>query len=91
MGIGPPPIRATAACHPETFHRPPLPHFHTPLHRTVPPCRYAEQYSNDIADLLAPQSGAYYDVWLDGEKFFAHTMEVSGVMGRGEEGSVGGR
>jgi hypothetical protein len=39
-------------------------------------CRYAEQYGNDIADLLAPQCGAYYDVWLDGEKFFAHTMEV---------------
>jgi hypothetical protein len=39
-------------------------------------CRYADQYANDIADLLAPQSGAYYDVWLDGEKFFAHTMEV---------------
>lgn len=39
-------------------------------------CRYAEQYANDVADLLAPQSGAYYDVWLDGEKFFAHTMEV---------------
>lgn len=29
----------------------------------------AQQYANDIADLLAPQSGAYYDVWLDGEKF----------------------
>ena len=39
-------------------------------------CRYAEQYCNDIADLLAPQSGAYYDVWLDGEKFYSHTMEV---------------
>lgn len=35
----------------------------------------AEKYANDIADLLAPQSGAYYDVWLDGEKFFAATME----------------
>ena len=36
----------------------------------------ATQYANDIADLLAPQSGAYYDVWLDGEKFFSHQMEV---------------
>lgn len=35
----------------------------------------AEKYANDVADLLAPQSGAYYDVWLDGEKFFSHTME----------------
>jgi sulfite reductase (ferredoxin) len=31
----------------------------------------AERVANDIADLLAPQSGAYYDVWLDGERFFA--------------------
>lgn len=31
----------------------------------------AQQYANDIADLLAPQSGAYYDVWLDGEKFMS--------------------
>lgn len=37
----------------------------------------ATQYANDIADLLAPQSGAYYDVWLDGEKFFSHQMEVN--------------
>ncbi|KAK9842398.1 hypothetical protein WJX84_005131 [Apatococcus fuscideae] len=34
-----------------------------------------EQYAQDIADLLAPQSGAYYDIWLDGEKFFTHDME----------------
>lgn len=36
----------------------------------------AEKYANDIADLLAPQSGAYYDVWLDGEKFFAADMQM---------------
>ncbi len=41
-----------------------------------PEYAYAEQVANDIADLLAPQSGAYYDVWLDGEKFYAHAMEV---------------
>ena len=37
---------------------------------------HCEQLANDVADLLAPQSGAYYDVWLDGEKFFAAEMEV---------------
>lgn len=31
--------------------------------------------SEDIAALLAPQSGAYYDVWLDGERFFSMTRE----------------
>ncbi|GIL79238.1 hypothetical protein Vretifemale_8625 [Volvox reticuliferus] len=30
---------------------------------------HAQKLANDFADLLAPQSGAYYDVWLDGEKF----------------------
>lgn len=44
----------------------------------------AQQYANDIADLLAPQSGAYYDVWLDGEKFVSVYKEVSswGVSSR---------
>jgi len=37
----------------------------------------AQQYANDFADLLAPQSGAYYDVWLDGEKFASVEKEVS--------------
>lgn len=40
-----------------------------------PDYAHAETLANDLADLLAPQSGAYYDVWLDGEKFFAHTFE----------------
>ncbi|DBA70436.1 TPA: transcriptional regulatory protein [Trebouxia sp. C0005] len=47
----------------------PAPYKHRPEYQ------YATQYANDIADLLAPQSGAYYDVWLDGEKFFSHEME----------------
>ncbi|KAG2492809.1 hypothetical protein HYH03_008969 [Edaphochlamys debaryana] len=29
----------------------------------------AQKLASDCADLLAPQSGAYYDMWLDGEKF----------------------
>lgn len=28
-----------------------------------------------MANLLAPQSGAYYDVWLDGEKFMSMERE----------------
>lgn len=41
-----------------------------------PEYAYAQQVANDIADLLAPQSGAYYDVWLDGEKFMSMYQEV---------------
>jgi sulfite reductase (ferredoxin) len=29
---------------------------------------YAWEYAAKIADLLTPQTGAYYEVWLDGEK-----------------------
>lgn len=33
-----------------------------------PEYRYAWEYANNIADLLKPQTGAYYEIWLDGEK-----------------------
>ncbi len=32
---------------------------------------FAWTYANNIADLLAPQSGAYYEIWLDGEKIIS--------------------
>lgn len=38
--------------------------------------QHAEQLAEDFADLLAPQSGAYYDVWLDGEKYMTAVKEV---------------
>lgn len=49
----------------------------------------AQKYANDIADLLAPQSGAYYDVWLDGEKFVSVYKEV-GVLACDAHGGVHG-
>ena len=33
-----------------------------------PEYQYAWDYANNIADLLTPQTGAYYEIWLDGEK-----------------------
>mmetsp|Transcript_1137 Transcript_1137/g.3338 ORF Transcript_1137/g.3338 Transcript_1137/m.3338 type:complete len:687 (+) Transcript_1137:92-2152(+) len=33
-----------------------------------PSYEIAQTLAQDIAELLAPQSGAYYDVWLDGEQ-----------------------
>lgn len=41
-----------------------------------PEYKHATKVAHDFADLLAPQSGAYYDIWLDGEKFVSMTMEV---------------
>ena len=33
-----------------------------------PEYQYAWEYANNIAELLSPQTGAYYEIWLDGEK-----------------------
>ena len=33
-----------------------------------PEYQYAWEYANHIAELLTPQTGAYYEIWLDGEK-----------------------
>lgn len=33
-----------------------------------PDYQYAWEYAQNIADLLSPQTGAYYEIWLDGEK-----------------------
>ena len=30
--------------------------------------QYAWEYAQNIADLLSPQTGAYYEIWLNGEK-----------------------
>ena len=51
------------------------------------PC--ALQAAEDIADLLAPQSGAYYDVWLDGEKFMSSVMESAEVTRAREDNRFG--
>lgn len=37
-------------------------------YRNRPEYDLAREYASRIADLLAPQSGAYYEIWLDGEK-----------------------
>ncbi|WP_126147294.1 sulfite reductase, ferredoxin dependent [Synechococcus elongatus] len=36
--------------------------------RDRPEYEWARTYANNIADLLTPESGAYYELWLDGEK-----------------------
>ncbi len=35
--------------------------------KNKPEYDYAREYAIKLADLLAPQAGAYYDIWLDGE------------------------
>jgi sulfite reductase (ferredoxin) len=36
-----------------------------------PEYQYAIEYAKNISDLLKPQTGAYYDIWLDGEKIIS--------------------
>lgn len=37
-------------------------------YKNKPEYQLAWEYADKIADLLTPQSGAYYEIWLDGEK-----------------------
>jgi sulfite reductase (ferredoxin) len=37
-------------------------------YKNRPDYLYARDYADQIADLLTPRTGAYYEIWLDGEK-----------------------
>ncbi len=43
---------------------------------------YAREYANKLAHLLAPQSGAYYEIWLDGEKALSGEEDPEVVAAR---------
>ncbi|MDJ0704388.1 MAG: sulfite reductase, ferredoxin dependent [Leptolyngbyaceae cyanobacterium MO_188.B28] len=51
---------------------------------------YAREYADNIADLLTPQTAAYYDIWLDGEKFVTaeESPEVVAARQRNGNGTV---
>ena len=49
-----------------------------PYNGIKPEYAIAQELAKDIGDLLAPQSGAYYDVWLDGEQIL--TVEKPEVV-----------
>jgi sulfite reductase (ferredoxin) len=42
----------------------------------------AQEYANHIADLLRPQTEAYYEIWLDGEKFLTSEEHPDVVAAR---------
>ncbi|MEM1425542.1 MAG: NADPH-dependent assimilatory sulfite reductase hemoprotein subunit, partial [Cyanobacteria bacterium P01_H01_bin.130] len=44
--------------------------------------QYARTYANNIADLLTPQTGAYYEIWLDGEKAVSAQEDPAVVAAR---------
>ncbi len=52
-----------------------------------PEYRYAWEYANTVADLLTPQTGAYYEIWLDGEKAISAEENPEVVAARQRNGN----
>ncbi len=55
-----------------------------------PEYQYAWEYAQNIADLLTPQTGAYYEIWLDGEKAISaeENPEVKAARQRNGTGTI---
>ncbi|MCL6754335.1 sulfite reductase, ferredoxin dependent [Nostoc sp. CCCryo 231-06] len=55
-----------------------------------PEYQYAWEYAQNIADLLTAQSGAYYEIWLDGEKAISaeEDPEVKAARQRNGNGTI---
>jgi len=60
---------------------PPAPYKHRPEYDL------AWKYANNIADLLTPQTGAYYEIWLDGEKAISAEEHPDVVAARQRNGN----
>ena len=52
-----------------------------------PEYQYAWEYAGNIADLLKPQTEAYYEIWLDGEKFLSAEESPEVVAARQNNGN----
>lgn len=49
--------------------------------------QYAWEYADNIAQLLTPQTGAYYEIWLDGEKAISAEENPEVVAARQKNGT----
>lgn len=56
-------------------------------YKNRPEYDYAWKYADNIADLLTPQTGAYYEIWLDGEKFISGEEDPEVKAGRQRNGN----
>lgn len=59
-------------------------------YKNRPDYQYAWEYADNIADLLRPQTNAYYDIWLDGEKIISaeEAPEVTAARQRNGNGTL---
>lgn len=56
-------------------------------YKNRPEYLYAWEYADNIADLLTPQTGAYYEIWLDGEKVISAEENPEVVAARQRNGN----
>ena len=58
-------------------------------YKNRPEYQYAWEYADKIADLLTPQTGAYYEIWLDGERVISGSEdpEVKAARERNTNGT----
>ena len=58
--------------------------------KSKPEYQLAWKYADNIADLLTPQTGAYYEIWLDGEKIISaqENPEVKAARERKVKGTI---
>jgi sulfite reductase (ferredoxin) len=56
-------------------------------YRNRPEYDLAWQYANNVADLLTPQTGAYYEIWLDGEKALSAEEDPAVTAARQRNGN----
>jgi sulfite reductase (ferredoxin) len=59
-------------------------------YKNRPDYQLAWEYAHKIADLLTPQTGAYYEIWLDGEKVISaeEAPEVKAVRQKKGTGTI---
>ena len=55
--------------------------------KNQPAYQYAWEYADNIAQLLTPQTGAYYEIWLDGEKAVSAEENPEVVAARQRNGT----
>ena len=59
-------------------------------YKNRPEYQLAWEYADNVADLLTPQTGAYYEIWLDGEKVISaeENPEVKEARQRNGNGTI---
>ena len=59
-------------------------------YKNKPEYQLAWEYADKVADLLTPQTGAYYEIWLDGEKAISaeEAPEVKAARNRNGNGTI---